>query len=108
MVILNKVETAQVAQKPRSDARHLYVKLLSTSSTSVRLMPLFDKFEEYVMLLWQKPVYGGYDNELLVKQLFAGNVTFSPVFTVIWNVWSEDFKLGHNLMKLENLQTSIQ
>jgi hypothetical protein len=101
-----KVETTQIAQKTRSDVRHFYVKLSSTSSTSDRLMTLFDKFEEYGMLLWQKLVYGGFDNELLGKQLFTGNVTFSPVFTLIWNTWAENFELGHNLMKLENLEIS--
>jgi hypothetical protein len=106
-----KIETAHIVQKTRSHAANFYVKLSSTSSTSDRLITLFDKFEQYGMLLWQKPVYGGFDNELLGKQLFIGNVTFSPVFTLIWNAWAENFELGHNLMTLENLninENSIQ
>lgn len=74
----------------------------ATATSSARFQNVLDKFENYGMLLWQKPTYGGYDNELLGKQLFSKNVKLSPVFTIIWNAWIHDLGIENHFMQIKH------
>ena len=73
-----------------------------TTTSSDRLKQVLENFEDYGMLLWQKPSYGGYDNEMFGKQLFSDNVKLSPVFTLIWNAWIHDLGIENHFMQIRD------